>query len=47
MVIDSQAADPVIHQAAIAMARKFVRIVSALLRDEEKGDALREGYRVE
>jgi hypothetical protein len=46
MVVESQAADPQIHEAAMKMARRFVWIIQAILRDEERGDALREAYQV-
>jgi hypothetical protein len=44
--VESHAADPTVHEAAMKMARQFVWIIQAVLRDEEKGDALREAYRV-
>lgn len=34
------------HDAAISMARSLVEIISPLLRQEERGEALREFYRV-
>lgn len=46
MFIDSQATDPAVHVAAMKMAKQFVWIIQAILRDEERGDALREAYRV-
>jgi hypothetical protein len=46
MYVESQPADPQIHEAAIKMARRFVWIIQAILRDEERGDALREAYAI-
>ena len=46
MGIESQAANPEIHARAMKMARQFVWIIQALLRDEERGDAMQEAYRV-
>ena len=37
-------ADPAIHRAACLIARRFTDMVSGILRDEEKGEAEREGY---
>jgi hypothetical protein len=46
MFVESQAADPLVHEAAMKMARRFVWIIQAILREEERGDALREAYQV-
>ncbi|GIW86423.1 MAG: hypothetical protein KatS3mg108_0747 [Isosphaeraceae bacterium] len=46
MFIESQAADPAVHQLSIRIARRCVFIIQAVLREEERGDALREFYRV-
>jgi hypothetical protein len=37
-------ADPDIHRAARLIARRFADMMSGILRDEEKGEAEREGY---
>ena len=44
--VSSDAADPVIHEAAIRMARRCRWLIQACLRDEEWGDADREFYLV-
>ena len=46
MFIESQSADPAIHEVSVNIANRCVWIISALLRDEEKLDAQREFYRV-
>ncbi len=46
MFVESQAAEPEIHQQEMKMARAFVWIIQAVLRDEERGLALQEAYRV-
>lgn len=46
MFIESQAADPAVHQLCIRIARRCVFVIQALLREEERGDAMREFYRV-
>jgi len=46
MFVENQAADPAVHQQAMKMARRFVWIIQAVLRDEERGLALQEAYRV-
>jgi hypothetical protein len=35
-----------IYKAACIIARRFTNMISGILRDEEKGDAEREGYRI-
>jgi hypothetical protein len=40
----NQPADPKIHAKAVAIARRCVYVIQAILRDEERGDALREFY---
>ena len=35
---------PEIHEAAILIARRFANMMAGILRDEERGDAEREGY---
>jgi hypothetical protein len=42
----NQAADPHIHECARKIAGRFVWIIQAILREEERGDALREAYTV-
>ena len=44
MIQTNMAADPDIHRAACLIARRFADMISGILRDEEKGDAEREGY---
>ena len=44
--IESQAADPAVHQLSIRIARRCVFIIQAVLREEERGEAMREFYRV-
>jgi hypothetical protein len=39
-------ADPRIHETATRMARRFVWVIQAILREEERGDALREAYEI-
>ena len=46
MFVSSQAADPVIHDAAVKMARRCRWLIQACLREEEWGDADREFYLV-
>ena len=46
MLRSNQPADPRIHEAAQRLARRFVSIIGAVLRDEEKGLAMREAYAV-
>lgn len=46
MIVASQPADPQIHEKATAIARRFVEMVGGLLRDEEKGEAMREAYMI-
>ena len=46
MLQDHRGIDPVIHETARRIAGRFVYIIQAILRDEERGDALREAYRV-
>jgi hypothetical protein len=44
MLDQSQPCDRAIHETARRMAGRFVWVISALLREEEKIDALREAY---
>jgi hypothetical protein len=46
MFVSSHPADPVIHDAAVRIARRCRRIIQACLREEEWGDADREFYLV-
>jgi len=46
MLINSQPCDPAVHAAAMKMARRFVWIIQAVLREEERLEALREAYNV-
>jgi hypothetical protein len=46
MFIESQAADPRLHEAAIRIARRCRHVVQACLREEEWAEADREFYRV-
>lgn len=46
MFIESQAADPGTHEAAIRIARRCRMIVQACLREEEWAEADREFYKV-
>lgn len=45
MFIESQSANPEIHDLAIRIARACTDIIRPLLRQEEVGEALREFYR--
>jgi hypothetical protein len=44
MIQANAPADPEIHRAACVIARRFAAMMSGILRDEEKGEAEREGY---
>jgi hypothetical protein len=46
MFIESQAADPRVHKAAIRIARRCRHVVQACLREEEWAEADREFYKV-
>jgi hypothetical protein len=46
MLVGSQPCDPAVHAAAITIARSFVWIIQAILREEERNDALREAFNV-
>jgi hypothetical protein len=45
-VVSSQPCDPAVHAQCIKIARKCVWIIQACLREEERGEALREFYMV-
>lgn len=46
MLVENQAADPAVHAISVRIAQRCVWIIQAVLRDEERGDAAREFYRV-
>jgi hypothetical protein len=46
MFIESQSVDPAAHRLCKTIAQRCLWIIQAVLRDEEKGDAAREFYRV-
>jgi len=46
MFIESQSADPAVHRLCIAIARRCVWIIQAVLREEERHLAAQEFYRV-
>ena len=45
-MIESQSDDPVVHALCIGIARKCLWVIHAILREEERGDAVNEFYRV-
>ena len=46
MLIENQSVDPIIHTLCIEIARRCVWVIQAVLREEEKGLAASEFYRV-
>lgn len=46
MFIDSQSVDPALHALCIKIARRCVWVVQAVLREEERIEAVREFYHV-
>ena len=46
MFIESQAADPAVHRLCIRISRSCVHVIQAVLREEERIEAVREFYRV-
>lgn len=46
MFIESQAADPAVHRLCALISRRCVFIIQAVLREEERIEAMREFYRV-
>ena len=44
MILHNAPADPEIHRAARLIAKRFTAMVASVLRDEEQGEAEREGY---
>lgn len=46
LINQNEPCDPKVHATAIAIARRCVWIIQAILREEERGDALREFYSV-
>lgn len=46
MLIENQSANPAVHALCIRIAHRCVRVIQAVLRDEEKALAVNEFYRV-
>lgn len=46
MIRIDQAADPAVHALSIRIAQRCLYVIQAVLREEERGDALREFYAV-
>jgi hypothetical protein len=46
MFLENGPADPRVHDAAMRIAKRFVWVIQAILREEERGDALREAYMI-
>jgi hypothetical protein len=46
MLIENQSANPAVHALCIKIAKRCVWIIQAVLREEERGLALNEFYRV-
>ena len=46
MIIESQSADPAIHALSVRIAKRCVWVIQAILREEERGLAVNEFYRV-
>jgi hypothetical protein len=46
MFIESQSTDPAIHALSVRIAKRCVWIIQAILREEERGLAVNEFYRV-
>ena len=44
MIQANKPCDADIHRAACMIAKRFVALISGILRPEEEGEALREGY---
>ena len=44
MFIENQATDAFTHETAVRMAREFVRIISGILMEHERPEALRQAY---
>ena len=45
-MIESPSDDPEVHAVCIGIARKCLWVIQAILREEERGDAVNEFYRV-
>ncbi|MEW4569548.1 hypothetical protein AB1L88_16910 [Tautonia sp. JC769] len=46
MIRQNAPCDPAVHRLSVAIARRCVHIIQAVLREEERGEALREFYRI-
>jgi hypothetical protein len=46
MFVENSPAGPREHDAALRIAKRFVWVIQAILREEERGDALREAYMI-
>jgi hypothetical protein len=46
MFIESQSADPAVHALSVRIAQRCVWVIQAVLREEERGLAFNEFYRV-
>lgn len=46
MFVDSQPADPIVHEAASRMARQIVAVFQGILMEHERAEALLQSYRV-
>lgn len=46
MIQQNEPADPAVHALCIRIARRCVWVIQAVLREEERGEALREFYQV-
>lgn len=46
MIIENQSANPAVHELSIKIARRCVRVIQAVLREEERALATNEFYRV-
>lgn len=44
MIDQNKPADPTVHETAMTAARRCLWVIAALLRDEERSDALTEFY---
>ena len=44
MIPTNAPCDPKTHEAARRIAQRYVEMIAGLLRDEEKGEAMREAY---
>jgi uncharacterized membrane protein YhdT len=46
MFMENQATDPAVHALCVTIAKRCVWVIQAVLREEERGLALSEFYRV-